>query len=133
MVMRVICRLLIIIATLPHGDVAPQKTVSSKKNLFEIWLEGDHYKWRAMQGQWGGGALLHGRCFAQGKVFGLRRDRAPRPCANPPSTTGAIVELKRYFGIDKLLDSSTAEGNLGGDGSAARLRGVERTGHFGEI
>ncbi len=31
---------------LPPEDVAADRQF---KNLFEIWLEGDHYKWRAMR------------------------------------------------------------------------------------
>ena len=30
-------------------------------NLFEIWLEGDHYKWRAMRANGVAGAVLHRR------------------------------------------------------------------------
>ena len=31
---------------MPPHDVAANRQF---KNLFEIWLEGDHYKWRAMR------------------------------------------------------------------------------------
>ncbi len=31
---------------LPPKDIAENREF---KNLFEIWLEGDHYKWRAMR------------------------------------------------------------------------------------
>ena len=31
---------------LPPADIAADRRF---KNLFEIWLEGDHYKWRAMR------------------------------------------------------------------------------------
>ena len=31
---------------LPVGDLAADRRF---ENLFEIWLEGDHYKWRAMR------------------------------------------------------------------------------------
>src|SRR5580698_4996068 len=34
-----------------HCHLSPQDIASNRqfKNLFEIWLEGDHYKWRAMR------------------------------------------------------------------------------------
>ncbi|MDQ6759013.1 MAG: glucuronate isomerase, partial [Acidobacteriota bacterium] len=34
-----------------HCHLSPQDIAGNRqfKNLFEIWLEGDHYKWRAMR------------------------------------------------------------------------------------
>src|SRR3989337_2977956 len=47
---------------LPPRDIATDRTF---RNLFEIWLEGDHYKWRAMRANgiaerfWTGDARPH--------------------------------------------------------------------------
>ena len=34
-----------------HCHISPKDIAENRqfKNLFEIWLEGDHYKWRAMR------------------------------------------------------------------------------------
>ena len=34
-----------------HCHISPRDIANNRqfKNLFEIWLEGDHYKWRAMR------------------------------------------------------------------------------------
>jgi len=34
-----------------HSHISPQDVAADRRfeNLFEIWLEGDHYKWRAMR------------------------------------------------------------------------------------
>ena len=39
-------RSLTIIAICPPGDIASDRRFA---NLFEIWLEGDHYTWCAMR------------------------------------------------------------------------------------
>ena len=39
------------------------------QNLFEIWLEGDHYKWRAMRANGVPEKLLHRRRLARTKNF----------------------------------------------------------------
>ena len=43
---------------LPPDDMAENRQF---RNLFEIWLEGDHYKWRAMRANGVDEALLHRR------------------------------------------------------------------------
>ena len=43
---------------LPPKDVAENRRF---QNLFEIWLEGDHYKWRAMRANGVAGEPLHRR------------------------------------------------------------------------
>jgi glucuronate isomerase len=88
---------------LPPADLAGNRRFA---NLFEIWLAGDHYKWRAMRTNG-----VHER-FCTG-------DAAPREkfmawAATVPHTLRnplyhwTHLELKRYFGIDDLLDESTA-------------------------
>ena len=43
---------------LPPPDVAENRRF---QNLFEIWLEGDHYKWRAMRANGVAEEILHRR------------------------------------------------------------------------
>ena len=41
---------------LPPADIADDRQF---RNLFEIWLEGDHYKWRAMRANGSRREVLH--------------------------------------------------------------------------
>ena len=72
-----------------HCHLPPQDVAANRqfRNLFEIWLEGDHYKWRAMRANGVAGAILHRRCRPEGEVPGVGANRAGRPCAIR-STTG---------------------------------------------
>jgi len=47
-----------------HSQPAPADIAlpRSFNNLFELWLEGDHYKWRAMRANGVEEAVLHRRC-----------------------------------------------------------------------
>lgn len=89
---------------LPHGDVAQNRVF---KNLFEIWLEGDHYKWRAMRANGVEERFCTGDASPREKFLAFAAT-VPKTLRNP-LYHWCHLELKRYFGIDKLLDSSTAE------------------------
>jgi glucuronate isomerase len=89
---------------LPPRDIAQNR---SFRNLFEIWLEGDHYKWRAMR------ANGVPERYCTGDAAPLEKFKAwastvPR-CLRNPLYHWTHLELKRYFDIDELLDESTAE------------------------
>jgi glucuronate isomerase len=88
---------------LPPRDIAQNRQF---ENLFEIWLEGDHYKWRAMR------ANGVDERYCTGKATPLDKFKAwaatvPHTLRNP-LYHWTHLELKRYFGIDDLLDESTA-------------------------
>jgi len=88
---------------LPPRDIAENRQF---KNLFEIWLEGDHYKWRAMRAN---GVVER---FCTGKAEPFEKFRAwastvPHTLRNP-LYHWTHLELKRYFDIDELLDESSA-------------------------
>ena len=77
------------------------------KNLFEIWLEGDHYKWRAMRSN---GVPER---FCTGDATPLEKFKAwaatvPHTLRNP-LYHWTHLELSRYFSITELLDESSAE------------------------
>ena len=44
-----------------HCHISPSDIADNRQfnNLFEIWLEGDHYKWRAMRGNGVAEKFLH--------------------------------------------------------------------------
>src|SRR5579859_6166164 len=89
---------------LPPKDIAENRQF---RNLFEIWLEGDHYKWRALR------ANGVPERFCTGKAEPFEKFRAwaatvPHTLRNP-LYHWTHLELKRYFGINELLDEASAK------------------------
>jgi len=89
---------------LPPADLAANRQFG---NLFEIWLEGDHYKWRAMRTNGTPEELCTGNAdpFEKFKAWAAT---VPHTLRNP-LYHWTHLELKRYFGIDELLDGKSAE------------------------
>lgn len=75
------------------------------KNLFEIWLEGDHYKWRAMRCNGVPEKFITGDASPFEK-FSAWAKTVPHTLRNP-LYHWTHLELKRYFGIDELLSEKT--------------------------
>jgi len=88
---------------LPPADVARNRQFA---NLFEIWLEGDHYKWRAMRANGVGERFCTGDADPYEKFLAWART-VPSTLRNP-LYHWTHLELKRYFAIDELLDESSA-------------------------
>ena len=88
---------------LPPKDVAENRRF---QNLFEIWLEGDHYKWRAMRANGVDESYCTGNRDPYQKFLAWART-VPATLRNP-LYHWTHLELKRYFGIDELLDESNA-------------------------
>ena len=76
------------------------------RSITEIWLEGDHYKWRAMRTDG-----IEERCItgeaSDWEKFEAWARTAPNTLRNP-LYHWTQMELKRPFGIDELLDTRTA-------------------------
>lgn len=89
---------------LPPKDVAEDRRFA---NLFEIWLEGDHYKWRAMRASGVQERFCTGDASPREK-FQAWASTVPQTLRNP-LYHWTHLELKRYFGIDELLDEKTAD------------------------
>lgn len=90
---------------LPSADVACNRRFH---NLFEIWLEGDHYKWRAMRANGIEEALCTGNADPYDKFLAWART-VPSTLRNP-LYHWTHLELQRYFGIDELLNEQSAPG-----------------------
>lgn len=77
------------------------------RSITEIWLEGDHYKWRAMRTQG-----VAERCITGGasdwEKFEKWAETVPHTVRNP-LFHWTHLELRRYFGIKKLLNARTAK------------------------
>jgi len=89
---------------LPPEDLAYNRTFN---NLAEIWLQGDHYKWRAMRANGIDESLITGDADPYEK-FLVWAQTVPYTLRNP-LYHWTHLELKRYFGIDVLLNADTAK------------------------
>jgi glucuronate isomerase len=92
-----------------HCHLPPQDVAANRQfaDLFEIWLEGDHYKWRAMRADGVCEDLVTGDASHKEKFLAWAKT-VPNTLRNP-LYHWTHLELKRYFGIEELLDESTAE------------------------
>jgi glucuronate isomerase len=89
---------------LPAADVARNRRFA---DLFEIWLEGDHYKWRAMRMNGVAERFCTGDASPREKFQAWART-VPNTLRNP-LYHWTHLELKRYFDIEDSLDEHTAE------------------------
>jgi glucuronate isomerase len=92
-----------------HCHLSPRDIAANRqfKNLFEIWLEGDHYKWRAMRAN----GVAERFCTGDAGPFEKFKAWAatvPHTLRNP-LYHWTHLELKRYFGVTDLLDEKTAD------------------------
>ena len=92
-----------------HNHLPPQDIANDRQfaNLTEIWLEGDHYKWRAMRAAGVAEDLITGDAAPRDKFLAWARV-VPLTLRNP-LYHWTHLELKRYFDIDELLDENSAE------------------------
>ena len=97
-------RFWIIIAIFLSKDLAENRQFH---NLFEIWLEGDHYKWRAMRANGVDERYCTGDADPFDKFLAWART-TPHTLRNP-LYHWTHLELKRYFDIDDLLDEGSAK------------------------
>ena len=91
-----------------HCHVPPREIAENRRfqNLTEIWLEGDHYKWRAMRANGVAEAFCTGDAPAYDK-FAAWAATVPRTMRNP-LYHWTHLELRRYFGITELLNEESA-------------------------
>lgn len=98
-------------ATLPiidyHNHLSPKEIAENKNfsNLTEIWLKGDHYKWRAMR------ALGVNEKYITGTASDEEKFKAwakvfPQTILNPLFHWSQL-ELKNSFGIQEYLNEKT--------------------------
>lgn len=92
-----------------HCHLSPKEIAENKKyrNITELWLGGDHYKWRAMRTNGIEEKYITGD--AEDKEKFLAWAKTMSACIGNPLYHWTHLELKRYFGIDKLLSEDTAE------------------------
>ena len=91
-----------------HCHLQPKDIVENRRftNLYEIWLEGDHYKWRAMRANGIAERYITGDAAPYEKFLAWART-VPYTLRNP-LYHWTHLELQRYFGIKDLLDETSA-------------------------
>jgi len=89
---------------LPPKEIAENHTFA---NLAEIWLGGDHYKWRAMRTDGVDERFCTGNAEPYEKFLAWAKT-VPHTLRNP-LYHWTHLELKRYFGIDRLLNEKSAK------------------------
>jgi len=92
-----------------HCHVSPQEIYEDKhfEDLFDIWLSGDHYKWRLMRSNGVEERYITGDAPRRDK-FQKFAEALPRAIGNP-MYHWCHLELKRYFGYEGILNGDTAE------------------------
>ena len=91
-----------------HCHLDPKQIAENHrfKNLSEVWLGGDHYKWRAMRGNGIPEEFITGNRTDYEK-FEKWAETVPYTMRNP-LYHWTHLELSRIFGFDKLLKPDTA-------------------------
>lgn len=92
-----------------HCHVPPKEIAEDKQfeNITQIWLYGDHYKWRAMRANGVNERFCTGDA-SDWEKFEKWAETVPNTLRNP-LYHWTHLELKLFFGIDKLLNPSTAK------------------------
>lgn len=108
-----------------HCHTSPKEVAENRRfpDLFSIWLEGDHYKWRAMRSNGMAEKFCTGDATPFEKFMAFA-ETVPHTLRNP-LFHWSHLELKRYFGIDELLNPESAKRIW--DIANERLKGEDRS------
>ena len=92
-----------------HNHLSPKDIFNRRRyeNLTQLWLEGDHYKWRCMRVCGIAEEYITGNAPEWDKFFAFAKIM-PRLIGSPVYHW-AHLELQRYFGIDTPLTEKTAK------------------------
>lgn len=92
-----------------HNHLSPKDICENRRfgNLFEMWVDHDHYKWRAMRANGISEELVTGNADPKDKFIAFAKT-VPHTLRNP-LYHWTHMELKRFFDIDELLSESNAE------------------------
>ena len=92
-----------------HCHLSPKEIYEDVKfnNITEIWLKGDHYKWRLMRSYGIDEAYITGNKDDKEKF--LMWAKALSLAIGNPLYEWCHIELKNYFGYEGVLDETTAE------------------------
>jgi len=91
-----------------HCHLSPQAIAEDEpfSDLAELWLGGDHYKWRLMRANGADERLCSGSAPLDEKFAAWVQ--ALRSAAGNPLLEWSHLELRRYYGIDDVLTPANA-------------------------
>ena len=91
-----------------HCHINPQEIAEDKEyeNITQLWLYGDHYKWRGMRTNGVAEKYCTGNA-SDWEKFEKWAETVPHTLRNP-LFHWTHLELKKFFGIDKVLSPATA-------------------------
>lgn len=92
-----------------HNHLPPQEVADNKQydNITQVWLNGDHYKWRAMRINGVDESFITGNQSDRAK-FRAWAKTVPYAIRNP-LYHWTHLELNRYFGITEIVQESSAD------------------------
>jgi glucuronate isomerase len=92
-----------------HNHLVPQQIAEDKQfdNITQIWLYGDHYKWRAMRAHGVDEKYITGNASDEEK-FLKWAETVPYTMRNP-LYHWTHLELQRYFGVTEVLNADSAK------------------------
>jgi len=92
-----------------HNHLSARKIAENKtvKNITDVWLSGDHYKWRAMRANGIDEKFITGATTLEDR-FMKWAETVPMTLRNPLFHWNQL-ELKRYFDIDEVLQKDNAK------------------------
>ena len=92
-----------------HCHVSPREIFEDRRfeNITQVWLGGDHYKWRVMRSNGVEEKYITGDAPDREK-FQKFAEALPRAIGNP-MYHWCHLELKKYFGYEGALNGETAE------------------------
>jgi glucuronate isomerase len=92
-----------------HCHLSPERIATNRpfENLFDIWLAGDHYKWRAMRANGVPEELITGASTSDFDKFKAWCRTVPLTLRNPLHHWSHL-ELRRHFGIKHLINEKNA-------------------------
>ncbi|HAV13785.1 MAG TPA: glucuronate isomerase [Opitutae bacterium] len=93
-----------------HTHLSPEEVANNATfgNLADIWLGGDHYKWRAMRAAGEPENLITGKDASPREKFDAWARTVPQLVRNPLHNW-THLELKRYFDCDLVISPATAD------------------------
>lgn len=92
-----------------HCHVSPKEIFEDKhfENITQVWLSGDHYKWRLMRSNGVDEYFITGKATDREK-FQKFAELLPKAIGNP-MYHWCHLELKNYFGYTGVLNGNTAQ------------------------
>lgn len=91
-----------------HSHLPPQELALNRvfENMTQLWIDGDHYKWRAMRALGIPEKFITGSA-TEAEKFRKWAETVPYALRNP-LYHWTHLELSRYFGIQELLSAKTS-------------------------